>query len=542
MNNNDRTTYEFVKARTDAMVATRYNYESVWQSIADNLFGRRDFTTSRTPGTNRKARIYDDTASQMLDMLSGAMQSLLVNPAERWFALRFEDAELNDSREASDWLRAVEFRLDHAIKAATANFNSQCAETFIDLIGFGTGGLFIDDVPGIGVQFSNRPLQEIYIIEDAAGIVVGVARKFKLTADQAVDKFGDKAKSANRAVKTKGFEDKHEYRQLITKNNDQKPGRLDASGMPWSSVIISMEDQAVMSEGGFREMPLITPRWTKEPGEVYGRGSGHNALSNGGGLNEQKKTAYMAGQLAVAPPRIMESEAVLGSDVSFAPHALIIVDTSSSQMNPPIQELRSSARFDVSEKLLAMDQDSVRAAFHWPLLQSLQDPRMTATQVLELSAQTQRHLAPILGRIQTEFLDPIIDRVFAIEARGGRLPPMPAELNGVPTDYTVDYKSAAFNAQKTNSARLVIDFSSAVANLSSVDPGVLDVVNFDEGVRELGLALDVPPSMMNSPQQVEAIRQANRELAAEQAEAEQMAQSVDNISKLQTSQPNNATA
>ena len=523
------------------MMSTRYNYESVWQSIADNLFGRRDFTSSRTPGQNRKSRIYDDTASQMLDMLAGAMQSLLVNPAERWFALRFENAELNDSSEASVWLKSVEVRMDHAIKAATANFNSQVAETFIDLIGFGTGGLFIDDVPGIGLQFSNRPLQELYVMEDAAGIVVGVARCFKLTADQAVEKFGDKAKTATRAIDRKGFEDQHDYRQLITKNKDQKPGRLDASGMPWSSLIISVEDKAVMSEGGFREMPLITPRWTKEPGEIYGRGSGHNALSCGGGLNEQKKTAYMAGQLAVAPPRIMESEAVLGSDVSFAPHALIIVDTTSSQMNPPIQELRSSTRFDISKTLLTMDQESVRAAFHWPLLQALQDARMTATQVLELSAQTQRHLAPILGRIQTEFLDPIIDRVFAIEARGGRLPPMPAELSGIAADYTVDYKSAAFNAQKTNSAKLVIDFSSAVANLSAVDQGVLDVVNFDEGVRELGMALDVPPSMLNSPQQVEEKRQASRELAEEQAAAQEMAQSVDNISKLQKTQstPNN---
>jgi hypothetical protein len=526
------------------MVSNRTDYDDTLQKIADNLFGRRDFNTTRTPGRNRKQRIYDDTASQLLDMLSGAMHSLTINPAEIWYDLRFSEESLNENQNAAIWLTDVKKRLFNALNSSRANLHSQVAEMFIDLCGFGTGGLFIDEVPGRGVQFSNRPLQELYLTEDAAGVVHSVARCFKLTAEQAVAAFGEKAKQANRSIARNGFEDKCEYRQLIVPVESDEVRRLAETQMPFASFLISCEDHAVMSSGGFHEMPIVTPRWSKEPGEVYGRGCGHNALSNGAGLNEQKKAGLMTAQLAVAPPFIYDQEGVMPGDVAWAPRALIPVDTTTSQLNPPLQELRTNARWDVSKDLLTMDQESVRAAFHWPLLQTLQNPHMTATHVLELSSQQQRHIAPILGRLATEALDPLLSRVFAIESRAGRIPPPPPEvLEGVAgneNDIRFDYVSPVFRALRASAARSIIDYASTISNLSSVVPDVLDVVDMDEGARELARELGVPPSMVKSAVQVEEIRDARNQAAAEDMSKQDAVTLTDQVAKLAKAAPNAA--
>ena len=43
------------------VAARRQTFQSVWQEIADNLLGRRDFSGPATPGRKRMARIYDTT-------------------------------------------------------------------------------------------------------------------------------------------------------------------------------------------------------------------------------------------------------------------------------------------------------------------------------------------------------------------------------------------------------------------------------------------------------------------------------------------------
>ncbi len=127
------------------------------------MMGRRDFTVIRTRGEQRMQRIYDDTSKVSSSLLSGAMHSLLASPHQRWFALGFEDPRLQDAQGAAEWIQLAEKRVYTALRAPSANFHSSLNETFIDLIDFGTGGIFVDDVAGVGVQFSARPLQELYL-------------------------------------------------------------------------------------------------------------------------------------------------------------------------------------------------------------------------------------------------------------------------------------------------------------------------------------------------------------------------------------------
>ena len=535
-----RSLFERLNARREELESCRNTTENTWQEIADNLLGRRDFTVVRTPGQQRMQQIYDDTSKVSSSLLSGAIHSLLTSPAARWFELRFEDPRLQDIGDATAWLKLVEKRLYAALGAPSANFHAQLSETYIDLINFGTGALFIDDVPGVGIQFSARPLQELYLAEDPSGRIDTIIRKFQLTARQAVTLWGEDAKSANSALNGNKSEDKNDYVQLILPSEDLSVGNVDVSGMPWASFHLSLADRAVLSTGGFHEMPMATPRWEKDAGEVYGRGPGWNALSNQKSLNLIMKTTLRAGQLSVAPPLMVDSEAVLPGDLSFAPYAVIPINAVMSMMSPPIIPLESGSNFQVSEMLISDRRKAVQDSFHHQLIETIRDPRMTATQVLELSAQMQRHLAPILGRMQTELLEPIIERVFAIEARAGRLPDAPPEI--ADQNIKIDYVSPVARAQQTSDARAILDFWGATANLGAAVPDVFDVINFDNQVRDLAESLGVPPTGIRDPREVARRRQAAAEIAAQQQAEQQAVTATDQIAKLAKAMPQRSAA
>lgn len=535
-----RSDYERLSARVDELVSARSTTEDTWQQIADNLLGRRDFTVKATPGRQRMQAIYDDTAKVSSSLLSGAMHSLLTSPSSRWFGLGFEDPRLSEIAEAAIWLEAAEQRLYAAFAAPTANFHAQLSETYIDLINFGTGAIFIDDVPGVGVQFSARPLQELYLAEDPSGRIDTVVRKFRLTARQAVKLWGGAVKIASKAVDSGSTETLHDYIHVILPSDDVASGNLDVSGMPWSSFHLSTEDKAIVSKGGFHEMPIATPRWEKDAGEVYGRGPGWNALSNQKMLNEMKKVTIKAGQKAVDPVYLVDSEGVLPGDLHFHPGGVIPVNSIMASMNPAIQTLGYGGDFNIGVALIEDTRKAVQAGFHHQLIETIRDPRMTATQVLELSAQMQRHLAPILGRMQTEMLEPIIERVFAIEERAGRLPPAPEAIANL--KIRIDYVSPVARAQQTSDAKAIMSFTDYIINVSQVNAEIMDIANMDDGARKVGEALGVPKTMLRDSRAVKLRRDAAAQLAAEEQEQQQLIAATDQVAKLAKSMPQQVQA
>jgi len=522
--------YKKLLERAEGLYADRNTTENTWQQIADNELGRRDFTTIRSRGEQRLQHVYDGTSKISGGLLTGSIHSLMTSPAQRWFALGFEDPRLQRDAEAAAWLDLSEKRLYAALAAPAANFHAQLAETYIDLVYFGTGAIFIDDVPGQGVRFSTRPLQEMFLAEDPSGRIDTMVRRFKLSARQAVSLWGDKAVSAGKALGGSSFEDTAEYVHIILPNEDLIEQNIDASGMPWASFILSTTDAAIMSEGGFQELPIATPRWQKDAGEVYGRGPGWDALSDQKMLNEMMKVTLKAGQKAVDPTLMIDSGAVLPGDLVTHPGGTIMVDTIMANMNPPIQPLVSGSNFNISQALIADTRNSVQNAFLKPLVEAVRDPRMTATQTLELSAQMSRHMAPILGRQQTEMAEPILERVFAIEARAGRLPPPPPQIADQPLK--IDYVNPIARAQQTSDARAIIDFSGVVTNLSQVAPEVLDIVDWDATTRELGEALGVPPVAMRDARNVAARRAAEQQLAEEAEQERQAVVATDQLAKV----------
>jgi hypothetical protein len=497
----------------EEIASNRGTWENSWQNIADHILGRREFTSDTIEGGRRRMQtIYDTTALFSVSALAGGLHSLLTNPAAEWFHLKPEDDRMLQDRSIAEWFEDAEMMMYNALNRPEARFASQIHETYIDLVSFGTGGFSVQDVPGIGPMYSSRPLSELYVSENMYGVVDTVFRKFKFSARQAVEAWGKKApESAHKAIANNRAEEKKDYLHMVRPSISPLPLPFDPRGFPWVSVFINIEHTNIIDTGGFHEMPYMLPRWEKDSGETYGRGPGFTALADAKMLNEMNKTIMQAGQQTVRPPTMTEDDGV--SQIDWRPGANNVVRPGGF-LNPPIQPIQSGARLDWGAELLADKRQQVQRAFHWELLQLIRDPRMTATQVIEISNNIQRLLSPILGRFHSELLEPLIERIFGILMRSGVFLQPPAALSGVPV--RVEYVSPVARAQREQDARAIVELFTVGANLAQIDPDVNLVTNYEEGMRLIADAKGVPIKVLRSRDEVEELKEGQRELAAQQ--------------------------
>ena len=95
---------------------------------------------------------------------------------------------------------------------------------------------------------------------------------------------------------------------------------------------------------------------------------------------------------------------------------------------------------------------------------------MTATEVLERSAETARLLGATYGRLQTELLRPLIARSLAILARRGEVPPILLDQGRV----TLRYESPLARVQGRTDAANTLLFLDAVSKMGEAAAAQVD--------------------------------------------------------------------
>lgn len=517
-------------AQFEHMKQARFGFEDLWQQIADNMIGRRDFSTIRTPGERRMGGIHDITALLSGELLAGALHSLMTNSASKWFRLGLEDPELAEHPDVRLWVDAIaEPQMYNAINRPEAGFNPQMHEVYFDLTLFCTSALAVEEEAGRGPVFASRPLHEIFIAEDAFGRIDTIFRNVRMTARQAKQRWEDRApEEALKLVSKDKPEERVNVLQAIRPNENPVPGRLDFTGMPWSSLFIDTKSKSVIDEGGFWELPIMVARWSKDPGEVNGRGPGITALADAKMLNAMWKTIITGAQKMVDPAILMDNDGVL-TQLRTAPGSVNIQEATSLRENS-VRPLLTQGRPDIGIDLINRKQQNIQSAFHSEVLPLFNSPYMTATQVLELVQQAQRFLSPILGRLQSELLEPMIQRVFGIELRAGRLDPIPEILAG--QNVSVEYISPIARAQKASDVSAIVETFAVAAEMDAIAPGTSDNLDADLAIRSIADAKGIPVSIIRDANLVAEIRLRQQELAAEQKQQKELLETADAASKL----------
>lgn len=509
-----------VKQRLDGLISDRSNWDSHWNECAEMYQPRKnDFSGFRTSGEKKGQQLLDGTPVHALELMAAGLHGTATNPATKWFALRMSDPRFQEDDGAKIWLSDVERRMWAKMYAPGAGVSTALTEMFYDLGCFGTAIMFVGERKNGGLLFQTRHLAECYIAEDDEGVVDTVYRKTTLTIRQLVQAWGDRDKqgyrrpSATMSERTKKAWDEGKLDETVTVAHAVFPREhrnirsKRRENMPWASIYFEYDqtedEAALLEESGFPEFPYIVARWTKRAGEVYGRGPGMTALADCKMLQAMSLTLIKAAQKAADPPLFVPDDGFMGP-VRTVPGALNFY-----RGNREIFPLPTPTSLPFESELIEQLRDRIRSMFYTDILQIVTEREMTAYETATRMQERMRLLGPVLGRLESEMLGPLIDRVFGILDRAGDLPAAPKHLKG--SDFSVAFVSPISIAQRQTEAQAIGQVLQHAMPVVQLDPAAVKAVFSSERVlRSLADIFRVDPKLLTTEE--------------EQAQAAQMAQ------------------
>lgn len=500
---------EQILKRLNALESQKNTWSDHWQEILDYVMPRKaEITVTYAKGQKRTEKLYDSTAIHANTLLAASLQGTLTSASLPWFHLRVRNEDLNNDREVQVWLEDCRNRMLKAFNSS--NFNTEVHEFYLDICSIGTACLETEETEN-GFTFRTLHISEYFISEDHKGKIDTLYRKFKYTARQAKQKWGDAVGTKVQEAFENNPDKKFEFIHCVMPSEEYHGKRQNK--LPWVSIYISKDDKNIVQEGGYNEMPYLVTRWSKASGEEYGRSPAYNALPDIKTLNKAVELGLKAWAKAIDPPMLVEDDGVIGR-VKTTPAGITVV-----RRGDAIKPLNTNARFDVSDMKETELRSAIKQAFFSDQLELQQGPQMTATEVQVRYELMQRLLGPTLGRFQTEFLNPLIERCFSILERTGMLSEAPSSIEGQNID--IEYVGPLARSQRMEEATAVERLYEMAAQLVQITPEIMDNIDHDAAIRSRAELLGVPKTILRDKDKVEQDRQARMQ---QQQEMEQMQQ------------------
>lgn len=544
--------------RASSMKSARVPHESVWKDIAANyepMFGRPlsglGADLADVYGSRNDDAIINSQPRTALSRLGAGMHGGITSPSSQWFRLSVEHAQTKERPDAKGWLDEVTRGM--AAVFAQSNIYTVLHQMYLHCGAFGTAAALL--VPDKEHVMHMIMLDEgaYWVGTDNRERPATLLRAFVFTAEQIEEEFGDRAVAEDVAVKTALDTDRREQKFVIWNLVTPNGGGLDVpdidKGMPYLSLYWreGSPTETMLDIRGYGFNPIMAPRWHILAG-AYGYGPGHVALGDAKELQKLESDLLQAIAKSVDPP-VTVPESMRDEPINTFPGAVTYrrdggASPDHRQSVAPLYEMRLDIGA-LREQIQVVEERISRAFFtdlFAMLLQlSTRPKQMTAREVNELSQEKMSLIGPVLTRMNTDLLDPLIDAAFAIMFEAGLFPEVPEVLQGMPL--TVRYVSILHTEQQSSS-RLgsmikLIDFGAMVAQL---DPSCADKIDTLQAIDEAADVLDVPAGVVRSDEVVDRMRQERveeqqaQQMAAAAAAAPGMARAARDLSETRTGQ------
>jgi hypothetical protein len=502
-----------VIARFDAQKSERSNWETNWQDIRDLVRPTTtDFNRREQSGFSRVDNVYDGTAREASKELAAALHSYMSSPTERWFEIQATpDIELARDPQAIAWSEQVADAIYGQYCNDRTGLTSALHESYLDISAFGNCIVYQDwDGDSQALHFRTHPLSACYFEEDYYGRINSISRCLPMTYDQVIGQFGPVLGEEFSKDKQRRWEVIH----AVYPREQRDYGKQDSKNMPYASCWVLKDKKLVLRESGYAEFPYHVGRWNKIAGEQYGRGPADDCLPDIRMLNRMEYTMIKAAKKAVEPPLQLTSDGFLipPDGISTGANDILYREPGTE----PAQYLEFRGNIPWGEEKVQQKRDFIRQCFYadWVKLMPKKE-RQTAYEISELVEQQLRMMAPMLGRLQTELLGPMIVRSYNLLREHNRLPKPPAQLEGA--TLRIAYMSAAARAQVGSKATLIGRYIQELVPLAQISPTVMDAVDADQVAQELANLRGVSRRVLRTSDQIDEIR-------ASRQQAEQMQQ------------------
>ena len=487
--------------------AKKENWESVYEDCYRFALPNRNlyegYYEGGVVGQNKMPDVFDSTAIHSTQRFANRIQSGLFPPYKKWCRLEpGNDIPVDRKAEVQ---QALDLYLDKMFTLLRqSNFDLAMGEFLLDLC-VGTAVMLIQPGDDINpIQFTPVPQYLIALEEGPNGTVDNVYRKYKVRAEALPRQYPDI--QLNNQLQTLIENKPQEMVELI------EAVILDPERKDYCYHIIH---EKTKDELVFRRMdttPWIVARYMKIPGEVFGRGPLVSALPDVKTLNKTLELLLKNASIACAGVYTAADDGVINpSNIRITPGSIIPVARNGGPQGASLAPLPRSGDFNVSQIVI----NDLRVNIKKTLLDDTLPPdnmsARSATEIVERMKELAQNLGAAFGRLITETMVPIIQRVLFIMDEKGLIQ-LPLKVNGL--EVKVVPVSPLAKAQNLEEINEVMQFFQ-IAN--SLGPGGVAELKPDAIATYIGDKLGVPTMLRTTPEEKQQIIQQSMQMFSQQA-------------------------
>lgn len=451
--------------------------------------------------------IYDDTAVIGVQKFASKMQTMLVPSQQNWMKLSAGSDIPKDERdgmqEKYDNQSDIFFE-----ELAHSNFDTQVAESFQDLA-ISTGALIINPAP-IGskssVHFQAVPVSEFFPEKAPGDSLKNMFREHKMHISK-IKKFYPEA--VLNAQHNTALE-----KDPVAEITILESCIYDVKTDLYTITVLDPEIDHQFLERIEDVSPWVVFRENVVAGAALGFGRIMRVLPTIKSLNKVVELTLKGGSMAVSGTFTAADDGVLNPyNVRLRPGGVIPV-LSNDVRSPSIARLDTPTSYDWS----AMLTEDMRSRINEILLanpygQVDTTPVRSATETVARGKDFFDSVASSFGRMQVEFVSPVIRRVAYILAKAGVMEPF--NINGRETSFK--FISPLSRLQQTADVENVIEWMSMVASMG--EELMQTTVKMEAIPGWLGEKYGVPQELMRTKEEMAGVVKAANDLQNEAAAA-----------------------
>ena len=521
--------------QSEQLFSKRGQLLSLWQTIADNFYPERaDFTTVRNLGEEFASDLYSSYPLLARRDLGNSIGAMLRPTNKVWFHPRTENFDVLDQKSKA-WLEMAGGRMRRAMNSSKSQFSRATKQGDHDFSAFGQCVIQVSlNKDADGMLYRCWHLRDVAWVENADGIADTVYRKWKPTAIELRQHFGDKI-----SQKVKDALQKDPYKE-INVHHCIKPSEeyvcCDGKKVktPYVSIYYDVDHEHIMEEVGLLSQEYVIPRWSTVSGSQYAYSPATVvALPDARLIQAMTRVLLEAGEKAVTPPMIAVQEAIRG-DIAVYAGGITMVDMAyDERLGEVLRPLtQDKSGLPMGLNMAADLRATIAEAFFLNKI-ALPPPGqdMTAFEVGHRVQEYIRQAMPLFEPMEMEYNAPICDKTFEIMLRrGGFGSPhdIPKALREQEVEYT--FESPLHDAIEREKGQRFMEAGQMIAQAMTLDPTAADLLDASTALRDVLEGIGVPAKWTRSADDVEQIS-AKRQQAQRTNETLAQMQQGANIAK-----------
>lgn len=527
---------DIVIEREAVAVRVRNEREGLWR-VLQNYVRPTSLTYEERQGSAdvRERRILESTAATSLELFASfLMSSVLVAgtagaPAFRIVPASASGRPLRREEVSPEFLmwqeRAVE-EIRHAMFSGPRSGVEVLHNVCLDLGVYGTACFAIwEDPDGVPpLRWSHYPVWAVSGELGPDGDISAVYINERMTRRRAMMRWPEMASVFERASE--------EVELLYVAMSADDPDvevvfdeATRARGGSWYGMWVLRNPRTVVSTAAYMEQPIFMPAWYRVDNTVWGRSPAMTAIGDIVTANSLMELIIRGTEKLVDPPWVVADGALL-SPLRLHPGGITYTDGNAEGLSPLLPP--GASRIDIGTALLQDRVARIERAFFLHLFQDTnptgsKQPR-TAYEVALTQDERNRAVAPMVQRLQSKMIDPMVWRVLGVLVRNGVVPPPPLDIG---RRMVLVHRSPVVASQQQLDAMNVMRWLESAAIVAQMDPSALDWIDGDAVVKRLHESSGAPIGVLRSRSDVEALRAAR----AQQTQAQKMVEAAPAIAQ-----------